>query len=82
MTREMLARQYLEWIRTATEVDPRDGVQRFNGCDNYLGVPYDDRPTLTEIRAALRGRDLACWCPLDQPCHADVLLSLANGATS
>jgi hypothetical protein len=27
----------------------------------------------------LRGRDLACWCPLDQPCHADVLLEIANG---
>lgn len=27
---------------------------------------------------ALRGRDLVCWCPLDQPCHADVLLELAN----
>jgi hypothetical protein len=26
----------------------------------------------------LVGRDLACWCPLDQPCHADVLLELAN----
>jgi hypothetical protein len=28
---------------------------------------------------ALAGRDLACWCPLDGPCHADVLLWLANG---
>ena len=27
---------------------------------------------------ALRGKNLACWCPLDQPCHADVLLELAN----
>lgn len=27
---------------------------------------------------SLRGKDLACWCPLDQPCHADVLLELAN----
>lgn len=26
----------------------------------------------------LRGRDLACWCPLSAPCHADVLLELAN----
>lgn len=26
----------------------------------------------------LRGRSLACWCALDQPCHADVLLELAN----
>lgn len=30
----------------------------------------------------LRGRDLACWCPLDQPCHADVLLEIANRAAS
>ncbi len=28
---------------------------------------------------ALRGKDLACWCRLDgRPCHADVLLRLAN----
>lgn len=26
----------------------------------------------------LTGKDLVCWCPLDQPCHADVLLQLAN----
>lgn len=26
----------------------------------------------------LRGHNLACHCPLDQPCHADVLLELAN----
>ena len=28
--------------------------------------------------APLRGKDLACWCPPDQPCHADVLLELAE----
>ena len=28
--------------------------------------------------APLRGENLACWCPLDHPCHADVLLKLAN----
>jgi len=26
----------------------------------------------------LRGKNLVCWCRLDQPCHADVLLELAN----
>jgi hypothetical protein len=31
-----------------------------------------------EWLAPLRGKNLACWCPLDQPCHADVLLKLAN----
>ncbi len=28
--------------------------------------------------APLRGRNLACWCKVDEPCHADVLLELAN----
>jgi hypothetical protein len=26
----------------------------------------------------LRGKDLACWCKEGEPCHADVLLELAN----
>lgn len=28
--------------------------------------------------APLRGKNLACWCRLDQCCHADVLLDIAN----
>ena len=35
--------------------------------------------SVDDIRAELRGHDLACWCPIDQPCHADVLLEIANG---
>jgi len=38
-----------------------------------VGMPSPQR-----IRATLRGQNLACWCPLDQPCHADVLLRIAN----
>lgn len=30
------------------------------------------------VRRELAGKNLACFCPLDQPCHADVLLELAN----
>lgn len=26
----------------------------------------------------LRGKNLACFCPLDQPCHRDILLEIAN----
>jgi hypothetical protein len=36
-------------------------------------------PSREAIRAGLGGRDLACWCALTGPCHADLLLSLANG---
>lgn len=28
--------------------------------------------------SVLRGKNLACWCKLGEPCHADVLLELAN----
>lgn len=49
------------------------------------GAGLDADPTLSAQRAAilkrlpeLRGRPLACWCKPGTPCHADVLLELAN----
>jgi hypothetical protein len=36
----------------------------------------------SEIRADLAGKDLACWCKLGAPCHADVLLEIANGTAA
>jgi hypothetical protein len=58
--------RYAGWI-----VNPRSEPTRC-GTTTY-------RPsTVEEIQAQLRGRDLACWCPLDEPCHGDVLLEIAN----
>ena len=34
-------------------------------------------PTVDEL-VKLRGKNLACWCALGSPCHADVLLKFAN----
>lgn len=31
-----------------------------------------------EVRDELRGKNLACHCPLEEPCHADILLEIAN----
>jgi len=31
------------------------------------------------IKYYLKGKNLACFCPLDKPCHADILLEVANG---
>ena len=31
-----------------------------------------------QIRHELEGKSLACWCGLGEPCHADVLLQIAN----
>ncbi len=35
-----------------------------------------------EIRKTLRGKNLACWCKPGAPCHADVLLEIANAPDS
>lgn len=37
-----------------------------------LAIAVDD------ARVELVGKNLACWCPIDHPCHADILLDLAN----
>lgn len=76
---------------TWTEADPhndaettcrRKAVELFELHIGPMGdYEYDDR-ALTDLRRDLAGRDLACWCPLDQPCHADVLLELANGGAA
>lgn len=34
--------------------------------------------SVAEVRRDLHGKNLACWCPLDQECHADVLLRVAR----
>jgi hypothetical protein len=38
-----------------------------------------DQPELIEmLRRDMRGLSLACWCPPGVPCHADILLEIAN----
>jgi hypothetical protein len=34
--------------------------------------------TAADVRRELKKKNLACWCPLTGPCHADVLLRIAN----
>lgn len=73
------------WVRWATHaelvelfrrtlLDPTPGMV---GAWPSRGGRFT-RYTAEDVRRHLAGRDLACWCPLDVECHADVLLSLAN----
>lgn len=48
----------------------------FSGWFTNPGLDGEQR--VAEARAELVGYDLACWCPPGQPCHADVLLEIAN----
>ena len=53
--------------------------------ENWQGPESEQaRAALLAELPALRGKNLACWCGVISrgtysPCHADVLLSLANG---
>jgi Domain of unknown function (DUF4326) len=55
----------------------RDGTreQVLDKYEDYLAA----RPELKErIAREFCGKDLACWCDLDERCHADILLRIAN----
>lgn len=65
---------------------------REQAVDNYrealLAGHLQNSPA--QVRAELAGRTLVCWCPLTDkpgehrplPCHADVLLDVANNPAS
>jgi hypothetical protein len=53
-----------------------DGQTRSQTIAAYRS--YVLRSALRQQIGELRGKNLACWCKPGEPCHADVLLKLAN----
>ena len=69
-----------EYVRSGLENRPaRTGLLRY-AFDAMNGYPR--RTKLIARLPSLRGKNLACWCALDEPCHADVLLRIANDAVN
>lgn len=63
--------------RRATTAECVDLYRRELSCT--AECPPEEHPWTAGLNVSeLRGRDLACWCPLSRPCHADALLQLAN----
>ncbi|WP_232013517.1 DUF4326 domain-containing protein [Cereibacter sphaeroides] len=72
-------------------MDPALAVQSFRmllekeGCWSPVPLPWPKGKipaqwtTVEDVIRELRGKDLACWCQPGAPCHADVLLEIANG---
>jgi hypothetical protein len=67
--RYMTAEETVECYRALLYGDGRWPVDFSHGGGHY--------PHIVDVHQ-LAGRDLVCWCALDKPCHADVLLELAN----
>lgn len=74
------AERSVAMFRRLFEIEPgllRHGLLTIQRGNNGRGegAVMDMRSALS----SLRGKNLACWCK-EGPCHADVLLQLANGA--
>jgi Domain of unknown function (DUF4326) len=58
-------------FRVAPNGDLRAGVEQYRKW--LLAQPK----LVARVKRELRGKNLVCWCA-PQPCHADVLLAIAN----
>lgn len=72
------------WIAGGQAIEPSDcgliaetpqGKVRIASSPSYAAPAP---PSVADIREHLAGKNLACWCKPGEPCHADVLLELAN----
>lgn len=63
-------------FRQSVDWDPDEPT--YFGCLEIWGGYGPEHRNRKTIVAELCGRNLACWCAPDAPCHADVLLELAN----
>jgi hypothetical protein len=73
----MLVAQFRDLVRRPAQAPLRLRERQADGSFPVVTYTY---PSLDEIRAELAGKDLACWCPPELACHADVLLEIANAA--
>lgn len=77
------------WVWKETCTSPEEALFRCLQLYQDWLLPYkhgDDLHSfylstarIEEIRLELQGKNLSCWCAVGQPCHADILLKLANG---
>lgn len=58
-------------------------------CYGLLFMPYShnagnlaqflqSETFINDVKMHLKGKNLSCWCRPDEPCHADLLLEVAN----
>jgi hypothetical protein len=71
---------FREWVRQGIAGEESRLIGKGGGFRAALMAAGGnvERARLVEGLPSLRGKNLACWCRLDQPCHADVLLEIGN----
>lgn len=67
---------FRHYVETGQRGEPTRTGYLSLGLEGLAGYP--NRKKLIAGLPELRGKNLACWCAHDRPCHADVLLEVAN----
>lgn len=57
---------------------PHEPLTREQAIASFINAKTHDIEFLRQIRKDLVGKDVMCWCRLDQACHGDWLLEVAN----
>ncbi len=75
-------------FRVSEKLTAKEAVKRYKECvlNNVMAYYYFDEVEasvnfkhfqyISQNIEELRGKDLACFCPLSSPCHADALIEL------
>lgn len=74
MTREQVIEFYRDMVLGMLSPDMHPHGHRW--MERFKKATSNAHPA--EYLSSLRGKNLACWCKPGEPCHADVLLELAN----
>lgn len=62
---------------TTPDDTPEDRAEIVRRYRDWLTHP-NRHALVADVKSELRGKNLACWCRAGEPCHADVLLEIAN----
>jgi hypothetical protein len=58
-----------------------ENIAAYEAVESYqqwLVWSKEGRMVVAAAKVHLRGKTLACWCPHDAHCHAEILLEVAN----
>ena len=68
-----------EWFGMAGKIISVPSIEDAVSCfEEMMKCPGETSDALRDHLPELRGKNLACFCRLDQRCHADTLIALAN----
>jgi hypothetical protein len=65
-------------LRPGTDSKPLTRAEAVAAFRSWLALDPEGMQLAADAKVELRGKNVACWCRLDELCHGDVWLEVAN----